>query len=297
VARWCSLGALLLAPFYLAESLVLLHRWLRTLRTRTVLLLTLLALAVWAPVLGYVFVLVGWLAQLLRLRELLPFAALVERPIGRPRLGSLLGTTLAMVVLFASSGGLSYAALRHASPKLGAAAEMCGGITSNASWKTRMVSFSSPDGKFSMDVDETALPVPVTDEADLDAACRARGKRLCSSDEWYVACLCTYPRDAQPGVKLGANYFAAARADKERSARDVGAEASTMSSDKQSEVRSLLSGRSEAVSGAPGAAIFVAGPSDQSPDVFAEDCRHRAMVSARALGGAGREIAGLRCCR
>jgi len=297
VSRGCSLGALLLAPFYLAESLVLLHRWLRPLRSRTLLLLVLLSLAIWAPVLGYVLVFVGWLAQLLRLRELLPFAALVERPIGRPRPGSLLGVTLAMVLLFAISGGSSYAALKRASPKLGAPAEVCGGVTSSVSWKTRTVTFATADGKFEMDVDESELPAPVTSPDDLDAACRAHGKRLCTSDEWYLACLCTYPRDAEPGAKLGANYFAAARAEKERASKGIGAEASTLTSDKQSEVRSLLSGRAEAVSGAPGASILVAGPSEGSPDVFTEDCRQRALVSARALGGVGREIAGLRCCR
>jgi hypothetical protein len=297
VATISALVASLLAPFYLFEALVLANRWLSKLRTRGVLLGLVVALSLRWPWLGGLLIGFGWFGQLLRLRELMPFAALAETPLKRPRLASLLSAVLAMTVVLGASSALAYLSLRRASPKLGAAAELCGSVKSTVSWKTRMVSFEGGEKSFSMDVDETPVEPRAGGGDEAAEVCERAGKRLCTSDEWYLACLCTYPRDAEAGAKLSGNYFTAARAEQERKARPLAAEASTQTSDKQTEVRSLLSGQSEIVSGGPGGSLLVAGPSDVIGDVWAEDCRQRAMVSPKMISGVGRSMVGVRCCR
>ncbi|MFO0571697.1 MAG: hypothetical protein U0263_39095 [Polyangiaceae bacterium] len=84
-----------LCPFYVARR----SRWAisalaSVLRSRHVLIAALVALALALPFIGVLLVPLGWVAQLTRLRELLPFAAL-ETLMRRLQLVSLLWGLLA----------------------------------------------------------------------------------------------------------------------------------------------------------------------------------------------------------
>jgi hypothetical protein len=115
-------------------------------------------------------------------------------------------------------------------------------------------------------------------------------------DEWYTACLCTYPGDSETGMKLGTNHALAARADRERSGSDPGKTTSTMVDGKQSEVRSLLGKRSELLQNPTGSGVLLAGPADALENPWSLDCRHRTLLTPQGLAGVSREFVGLRCC-
>lgn len=290
-ARWIVIA---LVPFYFAEALALLHRWLAVLHVRLLLLALLVLAALAWPALFVALAVFGWLAELGGLREIVPFVALVERPILRPRLvTSVLGAT-ALAACIALGTWSRDRLMARASPRLGLPSKWCAAVTSQVDWSARRVVFTGPELHFSIAVDEAAS-VSGSDAETLTAACTARGGRLCTSDEWYVACLCTYPVDASESPSFLVNQDAVAHAARERDAPAPAASVTTLSNDKRSEVRGLITGRAELVS-LPGGPPALAGASDALADPLAADCRHRALLTPAALATRAGDYTGSRCC-
>jgi hypothetical protein len=120
----------------------------------------------------------------------------------------------------------------------------------------------------------------------LAAACASRGARLCTSDEWALACVCSYPNESEGGSKLGANDRLAYRIERDR--KDPGGT--------PLEIRDLLAGKGEVVSPFVAGAVLVAGPSDAVDDAWTIDCRTRTLVTAKGLASTQGMLA-TRCCR
>lgn len=284
-----SLPAIALAPLFVADGGALVHRWLSRFRARGLVLLVLVAAFPLVPALAFVAAGLGVVSQLLGLRELLPFAALDEAPLRRPRLSALLGFVVLSSACVLGGSTVAHGALRRASPRLGAPAEVCGSAEPTVDWEARTAAFALPSGRLTMDLDETPL-----DEAGPARACERAGKRLCTSDEWYLACACTYPLELEAGTKTNTLYAFVARADRERSAGRPEPRQPTLASDKRSELRGLLTGKSEVVSQGAARALLVAGPNDALHDPWTVDCRHRSFTTERALPS---QFVAARCCR
>jgi hypothetical protein len=176
--------------------------------------------------------------------------------------------------------------LRAASPGLLESPAVCADVTLTASGDgSATVGVSGPGGAFRIDAEETRVP----EGADAEATCRARGARLCTSDEWALACLCSFPNESQGGMQLTSNPRMLFRRDSERAhASGPGA----------SEIRGLLTGAAERVASArPGSVAMLAGPADAVADPFAVDCRYRALVPERALRDNAFPFVAARCCR
>ncbi len=285
-----------LLPFFVAEGLVAANRFLRAVRVRKAFLLLVCSTALLLPSVIVALALLGVAAQLLRLRELLPFNRLADAPLGRPPLAKSVGWFAGFAGLALVSALLEQRALASGSSVLGARADVCGGIETQVSWPEGTVKFSGGPTNFSIDVEESALPRGALGTSAAESACRARGKRLCSLDEWYTACLCTYPVEAESGLKLSTNHALAARAESERGAPKPGRASSTIGEGKQSEVRSLLAERSELVRAASGAGVLLAGPADELEEPFTDDCRYHTLLTPQALATNARDFVGLRCC-
>jgi hypothetical protein len=160
--------------------------------------------------------------------------------------------------------------------------EICNRV--NMTVTPRGVSVEAPSGNYTIDADETKVPARTMDAA--NAACAARGARLCSSDEWNLACVCTYPNESTGGAKLSSNGGLVYRMETEAG------------EDALRDVRHLLSAASELVAPKiPGGVVLVAGPNDAVSDPFADDCRYRALLTDRALSSAAGDITAVRCCR
>lgn len=286
-----------LTPLFVADGGALIHRWLSRFRTRGLILVFCLGASLLLPALLVLFAVFGVLAQLLGLRELLPFAALDEMPLKRPRLSSLLVSLTVAAVIMGATTLLAQRSLSRASPRLGVGTHVCGATEAVVDWKARSVSFEVAGARFSMDLDETPLsraPRRATDPAQV---CEVSGKRLCTSDEWYLACACTYPLEVETGTKRSTLYALVARAERERLAPALGREEPSVAADKRSELRSLITGRSEIVAGGNSSSILLAGPNDLTRDPWTVDCRYRARVTPQALEQPMTDVAAVRCCR
>ncbi len=289
VGHFIHLPALVLCPLFVADGGALLHRWLLPLRARGLVLALSVAAFLVLPALAFVVAALGVISQLAGLRELLPFAAIDEAPLKRPGLAVMLapvGLSSLCVVAGASAAAFG---LGSVSPLLGASAEVCGNAEASVDWELRTATFPLASGRFTMDLDETPLDLSAPTRT-----CELAGKRLCTSDEWYLACACTYPLEVEAGTKTSTLYALVARADRERAAGEPGPRQPTMAADKRSELRGLLTGRTELVSQARRRGLLLAGPSDAQRDAWTVDCRHRSFSTERAVGAAP---AAARCCR
>jgi len=293
VGRGVELLMLALCPLFVVDGGAVLHRWLGRLRSRALVLGLLGALALFAPLLVVAFAVLGVLVQLGGLRELLPFAALDEAPLERPRLSALLVAMIASALCMAALTAGAQVVLERRSPRLGAPTEVCGGVEPGVDWVARTATFQLRDASFGMDLDETPVPTG-TRPAE---ACERAGKRVCTSDEWYLACACTYPLEVEPGRKTSTNYAFVARAERERAAGAPPPREPTVAADKRSEVRGLITGRSEIVAQASAKSLLLAGPNDALRDPWTVDCRHRSFLTPAALSSALGDLAAVRCCR
>ncbi|MCC6900292.1 MAG: hypothetical protein IT377_15035 [Polyangiaceae bacterium] len=288
-SRFAPLPAIVLCPLFMTDGAALVHRWSSRLRARGLLLVVLSAALPLVPALAFIAAALGAVSQLLGLRELLPFAALDEAPLRRPRLGAWLVFVVVSSLVVVAGASAAHRGLRRASPLLGAPADICGGGEPSVDWDARTATFDLPRGRVTMDLDETPL-----DAASPAGACERAGKRLCTSDEWYLACACTYPLELEPGTKTSTLYAFVARADRERRAGAPEPRQPTLASDKRSELRGLLTGKSEVVSQGAGRAVLLAGPADALRDPWTVDCRHRSFTTERALPS---QLIAARCCR
>lgn len=286
-----NLATLALCPLFVADGGALLFRWLSRFRARGFLLALLGAVALFSPVPLVLLEALGVVAQLSGLRELLPFVALDETPLRRPRLWSMLLVLGLGALCMAATTAVAARSLRRASPRLGVATEACGATEPSVDWAGRTATFEMPGARFSMDLDETPLAAAAPAEQ-----CESAGKRLCTSDEWYLACACTYPLEVEAGTKSSTLYAFVARAERERQAGAPGPAEPTAAADKRSELRGLLTGRSEIVAPASGKGLLLAGPNDTLRDPWTVDCRHRAFLTPAGLGAMS-GLAAVRCCR
>ncbi len=233
------------------------------------------------PALAVGLAALGWAFDLVRVRAFEPILGDVKRSESRPRLRSAFTLSLGAAAILALLALADRQALRRASPMIEESSHVCGTTTLVPSSGSVLV--SGPGTHYSIDADETPLPAPSLDAA--RSACTARGERLCTSDEWYRACVCTYPDESLGGPKVFSNDKIVYRQDGDRAGATE-------------DVRRLLSGASEVV--APevrGGAILLAGANDAVDDAWTADCRYRALVTARALEGDVAKVIAVRCCR
>src|SRR5204863_4964844 len=113
--------------------------------------------------------------------------------------------------------------------------------------------------------------------------------RPCTSDEWALACVCSYPNESEGGPKLFASSRLPYRAERER-AEGPGPGAA--------DVRRLLTGAAEIV-GPPLASgvLVLAGPADAVDDRYRIDCRTRSLETSTVLARERWSFVAARCCR
>jgi len=277
-----ALAGIFLAPFFVAEGVWVLHRRAVRLRTRTLWATLVAAFAVVVPSLAAVLAVLGLVFHLVRLRSFEPILGDVQRSAARPRLKTAALLAVATSATFAVLGAAEGAVIRHASPRITTEPGLCNRVTLTA--VPNGITIAGPNGAFTIDADEAKLEGKTFEAA--RAACAARGARPCTSDEWYVACLCTYPNESIGGSKLSVNERLVYRLESDRSA--AGTE----------DVKGLLTGASELV--APtiaGGGVLLAGPNDAIPDHFTADCRYRSLLPETALTSELGSLTGVRCCR
>jgi hypothetical protein len=282
---------LFLAPYFVAEGLWVVHRMARRLRTRGVWTALAAAAVLVVPAFAFGLAALGVIFHLVRLRAFQPVLGDLERSAFRPRIGAALGAMFAAVVVFALLALLDRAALARLSPALESAPSVCGNVTLTAG--ADGVRVRSDRSDFVIDADETALTTlrstqggAAPGSAAAERECAARGARLCTSDEWVLACVCSYPNESSGGPKITTNPRLTYRIEADRAAP---------SPDRH--VRGLLTGRSEVVAGGSHGEVLLAGSSDAVADSWAEDCRYRALLTERGLEGGASGAIAARCCR
>lgn len=273
---------LFLAPYFVAEGLWVVHRVLGRLRTRTAWTALFAAAALVLPALASGLAALGVLFHLVRLRAFQPVLGDLERSASRPRLGAAFGVLFAAAGVFSALAVFDRAAMARISPALESPPAVCGETTLTAEGAAVHVKNTRSD--YRIDASETPLAAVRSDEA--ERTCAARGGRLCTSDEWALACVCTYPNESAGGPKLTTNPRLAYRALADRAAP---------SPDRH--VQGLLTGKSEIVAGGTGGEVLVAGSNDAVADAWAEDCRYRGRLTERALLGSSADLVAVRCCR
>ncbi len=277
-------------PFFVAEGLASVGWLARSLRTSNLLLLLLAALGLFVTPVLVALAALGWIAQVGRVRDLGPLLSTVEKRMRRPRLSAAVYSGVGSAALIAALGALQHSTLGKISPLLGAPSETCADIKVVGSAKQRAITYSSADRIFTMDVDETPIDSPLVDIDAAAAACESQGKRLCTSDEWYIGCLCTYPGESNTGLKLRANYTLVYRVSKEKEEGDERR--------REDETASMLHGSSEVVSPVVGATgVLMAGPNDAFRSDYAVDCRYRSLLTRKALERHRWPFIGARCCK
>jgi hypothetical protein len=275
--------AIFLTPYFVAEGLWVVQRLAARLKTRAAWTTLLAALSLLYPALGATLATLGWAFHLVRLRAFEPILGDVERSASRPRIRTALaasaGSSALLLVLALADGAF----LLGLSPGLGVGPDACAAVTFTPSGAGVVV--VSPTAHFTIDADETAAESSSFEG--FTAACARRGERLCTSDEWTLACVCSYPNESEGGAKLGTNDRLAYRIESDR--RDPAG--GTMA-----DIHRLLTGSSEVVAPSTPGAVLVAGPSDLIDDAWTVDCRARSLVTSRGLASAG-AIVRARCCR
>ena len=145
---------------------------------------------------------------------------------------------------------------------------MCGHVTLTPTPSGVVV--AAPSGQYTIDADETPLAAGTS----LDAArttCERKGERLCTSDEWNLVCVCTYPNEAVGGSKVSTNERMVYRQDSDRAGAPE-------------DVRRLLTGASELVTpSVSGGGVLVAGPNDEQSDPWTADCRYRGLLDGASV--------------
>jgi hypothetical protein len=279
------LAAIFLTPFFVAEGLWVLGRLARRLRTRGAWAALLAAVSLVVPGLVAALAVLGWGFYLVRLRAFEPILGDVARSASRPRLRSALGVSAGTAVVFAGLGLADAAVQGAVSPRLRSTPEVCSRIALTKA--TTAVVVSEPPTSFVIDTDESSVSGD-SPEA-LVAVCTSRGARLCTSDEWYLACLCTYPNESEGGSKVLANERLVYRVESDHS-QEAGVAGPDM--------HQLLTGTSELVGPfVPGGVVLLAGPNDGVDDAWTADCRYRGLLTRAAFRGGPRPLIGVRCCR
>lgn len=279
-----ALAEIFLAPFFVAEGLWVLYRLAARLRTRPLLVGLLAGAAVVLPFLVAFLAVLGWAFHLVRLRAFEPILGDVQRSAARPRLRTALAVSAGTGVFFGGLALVDGSVQRRASPGLEVHPEICNRVALAAT--PRGVDVVTPSGRFTIDADET--PISGSFES-ASAACAARGGRLCTSDEWTVACVCTFPNESEGGAKVFAN---------ERLVYRVESDQAGTGGPGSADVHHLFAGGSELVlPKIPGGGLLVAGPNDGVPDSWTADCRYRGLVTERTLASEAGGLISVRCCR
>jgi hypothetical protein len=276
---------LFLAPYFIAEGLWVFHRMLGALRTRGAWTALMAAGAVVLPGFASALAVTGIVFHLVRLRAFQPVLGDLERSAIRPRLGKAFVAATAAAMAFVLLALLDRAALAHWSPSLEAAPAVCGQTTITET--SDGVSVTGGATHFVIDRDETPL-YGAAARNDPASVCAARGARLCTSDEWTLACLCTYANESASGPKITTNERLAYRVESDRKLGTSDGKA----------LQHLLTGASEVVSPAPnGGGVLVAGSSDAVPDPWTADCRYRGLLTRESLSQNAWPFVAVRCCR
>jgi hypothetical protein len=279
-----ALAQIFLVPFFVAEGLWVLYRLAAALRTRSLWVGLVASASVVLPSVLVVLAVLGWAFHLVRLRAFEPILGDVQRSASRPRLRTAIVASVATGAVFGSLALADGAALRRASPQIETYAEVCNRVTLTPG--PRGVDVVAPSGRYAIDADET--PFGGNFDAAV-AACAARGERVCSSDEWHLACVCTFPNESEGGAKVFANDRLVYRVESDQAgAGGPGA----------ADVHHLFARGSELVlPKVPGGGLLVAGPNDGVPDSWTADCRYRGLVTEHTLASEASALISVRCCR
>jgi hypothetical protein len=272
-----------LAPFFVAEGLWAVHRAASHLRLRLAIVVVLAGTAVVAPWVHAALAWGGWAFHLANLRALRPILGDVQRSAARPRLGAAFLGAIAAAAACLALAVPELLLLRRVSPGLEREPTSCADVSLTEVEGGVVVEGGAR--RFTIDADET--PLAGASFRTAEAACAARGARPCTSDEWALACVCSYPNESEGGPKLLASSRLPYRAEQER-AEGPGA----------ADVRRLLTGAAEIV--APplaGGVLVVAGPADAVDDSSRLDCRTRSLQTSAVLARERWRFVATRCCR
>jgi hypothetical protein len=279
-----SLAQSFLAPFFVAEGLWVLYRLAAALRTRSLWVGLVAAASVVLPAVLGVLAGLGWAFHLVRLRAFEPILGDVQRSASRPRLRTALAASVVTASFFGGLALADGAALRRASPQIQTYAEVCNRVTLTPG--PGGVDVVAPIGRYAIDADETTFTGGFDAAV---AACAARGERVCTSDEWHLACVCTFPNESEGGPKVFAN---------DRLVYRVESDQAGQSGPGAAEVHHLFARGSELVlPKVPGGGTLVAGPNDGVPDSWTADCRYRGLVTDHTLASDASSLISVRCCR
>lgn len=273
VAGW---AVAFLLPFPVAEGLAVVRRMLSRLTTRSIWLGALVAVAVAVPSVAWTLAVLGWATTLLRVDEIRPLLAPPER-IARPRLSGVIVGAAAVSGVLLVTGVAERSWLASVSRRLEQPPAICSSVKTGAPGGSA-VRYSGTGIDFALDREATALQ----DTDDPEAACQRRGKRVCRSDEWQLACLCAHANESRGGLKLLTNEALVFRV--QRQQRGPGA----------AEPRALLSGAPEIVGSGSAGDFMVAGTGPALDSSWMTDCRYRGRVDLDTASA--RAALAVRCC-
>jgi hypothetical protein len=272
-AAW---GVALLWPAVAAEGIAIIRAAGTAFRSRRLLSVLLVLLLPLLPRLWGFLAFVGLLSSWLGLRGLVPPLRAGDGRGWHPRLSLGVRASAVVFVLAVGLGAADQLRAAAASPLVGAPPPTCGRVTMKPAGEG--VAFESPWASFTIDAADGKASSSTAEQT-----CKARGARLCTSDEWYLACLCTYPAESRGGVQVSGNHLLAHRVRTEAEAGPDGARG-----DGKRFVKRLLEGPGELVVGANGEQL-VAGGAGPDGSAWMTDCRYRGVVTPPG-------DVGVRCC-
>lgn len=272
-----------LGPVFFFEALSIVHRMARGLESRTVLTIGCgLAISTTPRAVGFA-ILLGAVIHLLQLDRL-------AAPIASPALQR--SRPIRRVAVLLSSGAMALftlawlhsEALRAGSAVFGEPPRMCSHV--QATRDRGGTRYESPWLNFAMEDTEARLSGASNRHA-ADTACRERGKRVCTSEEWYLACVCRYPTEAAGGVEYTPNSLLAHRVERERAeGKGIG----------RARPRGLLEASTELVENGDKSVVLMAGATSAIASEWMTDCRYRTSVHESVLRSSAWSFVAVRCC-
>jgi hypothetical protein len=303
---WLTFVALTLLALHVVAGLTLVRATLRSWTMAPAIVATLSAVALF----------LGPVALALAALGLVERQGRLSARLARPRLPSRLarasraGATglLSAVIVLAGLGALSDRAVLRATPSEAGGLALCRDVRTSRLPDGRGVVYRVPGlTPFRIDTHEHA---PTLSEGDhltgalAERACRAEGGRLCTSNEWYVACACGHASTLTSDlawwrprrVFIDEALVARARRDCQRTRPgDALGTGETCRSDHG--VADLLGGSSEVLADRiAGGAHLLAGRNSTLEEDWMTKCEYRAMMTDASLRGHDWRFVGFRCC-
>lgn len=244
----------IVVPVYAAQGILLTHQLARPLRARTGIALLLLACFPFLPFVITFLVSLGFLDHLVALRRFgtAPAPTAPLEPAAVLKGGLVAAVAIAVLAVPGALANTSQGPPFESTPD-------CSGVS--ATPEAGRVRYTAGASSFAIDVDESSFEAGAdTTHAAAQAACRARGARLCTSAEFDRACYCGYKEAIAGGRQFQSSLIATCFGEE-------GEGWSTSHCSSADGVTNLLSGRVELLADAErsgahliaGATLFVGG--------------------------------------